>query len=248
MANPTRKGFRPVRSINGITTWDLSLAEPYLVDDAIFDDTEASALCVGHPVMATSTENTIAGELGHLRMVIPMTAQHVANETRNDDAATAEADLVAGVVVGISRIGEMTSFNGLNSSFHAGPDNLAASSKYVTSAEVEADPDGFLVWVAGANDWIFEGTIEAADQETANGMRLLIVCADDGTDEIVNTTTGAALVDLIQGDESQAIVTHVPRYIDNDPEAADARVWFRFNPSLSDPLNVGSDAGDATAS
>ena len=160
MANPDRAGLKPVRSKAGLTSWDLSLAEPYLVDDALFDEV-ASAIAIGHPVVQTVTANALTGQLGHLRMCLPMTDEHITGaETMIADEAA--QDLVGGVVVGISRIGEMTTFNEGVGQFMAGPDALASTSKYITSAEVEADPDGFLVWVADANDWVFEGQIETA--------------------------------------------------------------------------------------
>ena len=251
MANPSRKGFRPVRSINGLTSWDLSLAEPYAVDLTLLEGTEASSIVVGHPVLATTAENTVAGPLGHLRQVIPMTDEHLSDETTATDEQAANGDLIAGVVVGISRIGDMTGFNtdaawGL---FHGGPDDLSFTRNYITSAEVEADPDGFLIWCANASDWIFEGAVEAADQEIAPGYRMIITTVDDGSDEMVDTTTGSALVDLVQvAAMPQAMVTHVPRYVDNDAEAADARVWFKFNPWMTDLNRLGSTANDAVAS
>lgn len=251
MANPTRKGFRPVRSASGVTSWDLSLAEPYLVSDAIFATDEASAIVIGHPVLATNAENTFAGPLGHLRMVIPMTDEHLSDETTGTDEQAANGDLIAGVVVGISRIGDMTGFNtdAAYGMFMAGPDDLSFTSKYVTSAEVEADPDGFLIWVANAHDWIFEGSVEAADQEIAAGYRMIVTTTDDGTANHVDTTTGLPLVDLVQvAAMPQMIVVNVPRYVDNDAEAADARVWFKFNPWMLDINNLGSTANNAVAS
>jgi hypothetical protein len=249
MANPNRPGFKPVRSRNGLTSWDLSLAEPYLVDDALFDEV-ASAICIGHPVVATVTANGIAGQLGHLKLCLPMTDEHITGaETMIADEAA--ADLVAGVVVGISRIGEMTTFNEGFGQFMAGPDALSTTSKYITSAEVEADTDGFLVWVADAEEWIFEGQIETAGGvKRGDGVDVDVI--DSGSDEIVDTTTGRPLVnlDLNTTANAQGFVHSIPRYSDNDAEAADARVWFYFNPRLTDWGNTtaGSTAANTAAS
>lgn len=249
MANPDRPGLKPVRSINGLTSWDLSLAEPYLIDDALFDEV-ASAVVVGHPVVATVTAAVATGQLGHLRQVLPMTDEHITG-TENYIADEAAKDVVAGVVVGISRPGDITTFNEPMGMFMAGPNDLEASSKFVLSAEVELDPDGFIVWVADANDWVFEGQVETAGALRRNdGVDLSTV--DSGADEMYNTTTGRALValDLNTTANAQGFITHIPRYQDNDVEAADARVWFKFNKRLVDidGTTFGSTDADAAAS
>jgi hypothetical protein len=233
MANPNRPGFKPVRSINGLTSWDLSLAEPYLVDDALFDEV-ASAIAIGHPVVATVTAAVATGDLAHYRTVVSMTDEHItgAEAPIADEAAQ---DVVAGVVVGISRIGDMTGFNrdtGFGM-FMGGPGDLEASSKFILSAEVEADPDGFLVWVADAAEWLFEGQIETAGAYR-KGDGVDVSNTTGAAAGIVDTTTGRPVVclDLNTTANAQGFITHTPRYIDNDPEAADARVWFKFNPRL----------------
>lgn len=249
MANPDRPGFRPVRSINGLTSWDLSLAEPYLIDDALFDEV-ASAVVVGHPVVATVTAAVATGQLGHLRQVLPMTDEHITG-TETWIADEAARDVVAGVVVGVSRVGDMTTFNEPMGQFMAGPQDLEASSKFVLSAEVEGDVDGFIVWVADANDWIFEGQIETAGA-FRKGDGVDISTADSGADEMYNTTTGRPLVglDLNTTADAQGFITHIPRYQDNDAEAANARVWFKFNPGLVGFTGTtsGSTAANAAAS
>lgn len=251
MANPNRPGFRPVRSRRGLTSWDLSLAEPYLVDDALFDEV-ASAIVVGHPVVATVTANSATGPLGHYKLCLPLTDEHItgAETVIADEAA---ADLIAGVVVGISRIGDMTGFNLEHNlgQFMAGPNDLATTSKYITSAEVEADTDGFLVWVADAEEWIFEGQIETAGAvKRGDGVDIDVI--DSGSDEIVDTTTGMPLcnLDLNVTANAQGFVHSIPRRPDNDPEAADAKVWFYFNPRLTDWANTeaGSTAANVAAS
>jgi hypothetical protein len=249
MANPDRGGYKPVRSMYGLTSWDLSLAEPYLVDDALFD-TEASVICVGHPVMATVTAAVAAGQLGHLRQVVPMTDEFI---TGAEDAIADEAarDVIAGVVVGISRPGDFTTFNDPIGGPMAGPNDLEASSKFVLTAEVEADPDGFIIWVADAAEWIFEAQVETAGAlRKGDGVDLSV--ADDSAAAIYNATTGRPLggLDLNTTANAQGFITHIPRYIDNDVEAANARVWFKFNPRLVgfDGTTSGSTAADTAAS
>lgn len=256
MANPDRAGLKPVRSATGLTSWDLSFAEPYLIDLSLFEDTEASAIAVGAPVAATATANALTGDLGHLRGVIPLTDEHDAG-SEGFVAEEAPQDIIAGVVVGISRIGDMTTFNTANAfgQFMAGPNDLGISSKYVTSAEVEAASEenlssNFLVWVAAADEWLFEGQIESAGS-VRKGDMVKVSVGDDGTDESVDTATGRSKCGWVLATElGQGIVTHVPRYIDNDAEAADARVWVRFKDSMTKWTGAdaaGTDAGDATA-
>lgn len=240
MANPNRPGLRPVRSKYGLTSWDLSFADPCLVDDALFD-TEASAIAVGTPVMYTSTENAITGELGHLRYVVPLTDEEV---TPAETLAGTAVEHIAGVVVGITKkSAENTSFNNLKGQFFGDPSDLGPGGKYVTSAEVEADPDGVLIWIANADDWVYEGQVETASQEINVGLGLDITSVDDGADEIVDTTTGLSVATLTaEGTDPRFIVTHVPNYIDNDPEAADARVWVR----VADVFNLDTALGLGT--
>jgi hypothetical protein len=242
MANPDRPGFKPVRARHGQTTWDVSFADPCLIDDAIFDDTEASALAIGTPVVATTAANVIAGALGHLQYVVPLTDEHSADAEAI--AGGADEDVIKGVVVGISRIGEMTTFNTASAwgQFMAGPSNLEASSKFVTSAEVEADPDGFLVWIADAQDWVYEVQGTAAG-DYRPGLGVEIVAIDDGTDEHVNTTTGQSLAAVVlEATDPQFMITNVPQYLDNDPEAANARVWVVVAPAFG---MIGADGSTA---
>ena len=146
-----------------------------------------------------------------------------------------------------------------------GPNDLGVSSKYVTTAEVEAsytESDSnlcphFLVWVADADDWIYEAQVETASQETFKGAPCVLVAADALEDELVNTTTGLSKATLaVQSGANISgpfIIHSVPRYLDNDPEAADARVWVYVNPCMT-PKNsfrndlAGSDAVDTAAS
>lgn len=242
MANPDRAGFRPVRSRVGLTSWDLSLAAPCLIDDAVFSATEASAIAIGTPVVATDTANSLTGKLGHLEYVAHLTDEHSVDSEQL--AGGTVEDRIKGVVVGISRIGDMTGFNLDHAfgQFMAGPDDLGVTSKYVTSAEVEADPDGFIVWVADAQDWIFEAQIETAGA-CRPGLGADISVTDDGTDESVDTTTGLSKAGLaLQTADPQFIITHVPFYQDNDPELANARVWVVASPAYTNLGALGAEA------
>jgi hypothetical protein len=154
----------------------------------------------------------------------------------HDEAGT---DLVYGVVVGISKLDGSTTFNNLRGQFMGGPNDLGVASKYVTSAEVEADTDGVIVWVARASEWIFEAQVETAAQETARGVTYDLTNIDDGTDEIVDTVTGRPKVALVSGG-GQFLLTEIPSYIDNDPEAADTRVWGKFLDTLTTDTASGS--------
>lgn len=227
MANPDRPGFRPVRSKYGLTSWDLSFAEPCLVDDALFD-TESSAIAVGTPLMYTSTENALSGGdgdiLGHLRMVVPLTDEEV---TPAETMAATAVERVAGVCVGITKVGSgNTTFNDPLGQFFGDPTDLnTPTGKYVTSAEVEADPNGVIIWIAEAREWLYEAQIETAGSpQPGDGYDVTTI--DDGADEIVDTTTGLSKATLTaEATDPRFIVTHLPRYQDNDFEAADARVW-----------------------
>jgi hypothetical protein len=185
-------------------------------------------------------------------MCIPTTDAHTSG-AEDFVAEEAAQDIIAGVVVGISRIGDMTTFNTANAfgQFMAGPNDLGKTSKYVLTAEVEADTDGFLVWVAAADEWLFEGQIEAAGSPRKGDM-VKVIAIDAGADEHVDTTTGRSKCQFAIATElGQGVITHVPRYIDNDAEAADARVWVKFKDSLTQWTGAdtaGSDASDTAAS
>jgi hypothetical protein len=199
-------------------------------------------MAIGTPVVATDTANVIAGALGHLQYVAPLTDEHLADSEAI--AGGVAEDVIKGVVVGISRIGDMTTFNTAQSfgQFMAGPQDLELTSKYITSAEVEADPDGFLVWIADAQDWVYEAQIETAG-DCRPGLGAEISVIDDGTDESVDVTTGRSKAGLaLQATDPQFIIVNVPQYLDNDAEAADARVWVVAAPAFSMIGALGAEA------
>ena len=209
MANPDRpRGLTPVRHANG-GSWNNALAEIAVPDDATIDeDATWGAIFIGDPVVLSGT-NALAGKLGHLPMVAPLIDEQ-------DEAGT---DLIYGVVVGIGRPGETQ--DGSNEFGMFNPDSLTTN--YITGAEVEADTDGFVLYVAPAADWIFEAqtsTLELCRVGTGLDTSITAATVAHG-----NTSTGRSTVELTNDETGdQFTVVAVPEYVDNDAELINARV------------------------
>lgn len=215
MANPDRpKGFTPVRHING-GSWNNALAERCMPDDVDLDDnTDWGKIGIGDVVIATDeAAAATSGPLQSLVSVKPMV----------DEDTTAGAVGVYGVVVGIGAPGSGDTLNQ-----ESGPwDASDLTRTQITSAEVEADTDGFVLYVAPARNWIFEvqndgaQTVQVGDIFDINISANTVAHTDAATGKSITELTGAA------GGENCRVV-NIPEYVDNETSLANARFHVMF--------------------
>ena len=212
MANPDRAtGFTPVKHRNG-GSWNNALAERALVNDETFDENAAGTIGIGTPVVVASTGSpaTETGPLAGLVEVVQMT---------DEDTAS-----VYGVVVGIGSAANGDTLNQEIGPYD--PSNLEGPN-FVTPAEVEASPLDKVLYIAPAQDWIFEAQVEAATENYV-GQTYSLSGADDATAEQVNESTGRSNLELVTGDEVQLRCVGIPERPDNDPVLAAAKVLVQF--------------------
>lgn len=211
MANADRpRGFTPVRHLNG-GSWNNALAVRCMPDDTDFGAATIDwAIGIGTPVLATDeAASATSGPLSQLISVRPLV----------DEDVTVG---VYGVVVGIGAAANGDTLNQETGPWDA--DDLTRN--HVLSTEVEADPDGFVLYVAPAKGWVFEvqhdgtGTFQPGDT-------MSVSAADDEVQQ-VNLTTGISNLEVGTGDEAQFRVMEVPEYVDNDGTLANARLHGVF--------------------
>lgn len=216
MANPDRpRGFTPVKHRNG-GSWNNALAERAMVDATEFAVPTATwKIGIGTPVIATDeAAAATSGPLANLRSVKPMV----------DEDVTGGAVGVYGVVVGIGRPAGGDTLNQEVGPYD--PQNLDDNGP-VTDAEITADPDGTVLWIAPARDWIFSVQNDGA-QTIQVGDVFDINMADDEAEQ-VNALTGRSIVELTgaAGGENCRVV-EVFEKLDNVTNDANAELLVMF--------------------
>lgn len=224
MANPDKpRGFKPVRHLNG-ASWNNALATRAIVDDVDFDDNSGWMIGIGTPVITTDETPATIGvaegsPLESAVAVVPLTDE--------DNAA-----LCYGVVVGIGNLANGDTLNQETGPWDGG-DQLSASRNYLTTAEVEADPDGNVLYIAPAKDWIFEVLGSETAEAYAVGAALGLMSQTANSVEVVDTTTGysserVGIAGDEAGNEAQFRVVEIPAYVDNSVEEGDCRIHGLF--------------------
>lgn len=216
MANPDKaRGFVPVYHQNG-GSWNNSLATIAMPDDGGIE--EADGYFIGMPVGLADESNTAEGAGAGYPLVAPLT-----------DEQDEINDVVYGVIVGIGRPGE----SGVLDQNEFGPFNPAnlEGGNHLSVAEVEADADGFRLFIAPANGWVFEAQVEAASDSLTVGQGANVAVVNhEASTELGNTTTGIATAYEIVATEThpQLYVVGWPQAPDNDIELASANVHVTF--------------------
>jgi hypothetical protein len=219
MANPDRpRGFTPVRHING-GSWNNALAVRALVDDEGFDEAGAGAwtIGIGTAVQYNAHEDAGAGNLATLPSVLPLVDE--------DASGAGLSKLVYGVVVGIGNAASGdTLIPGETGPWDA---DLLGGPNLVTPAEIEADVDAYVLYIAPAKDWIFEIQNDSAEV-LGVGVTGAVNTASSATVN-VNQTTGRDQTEFnLTADEVQLRIVEIPEYPDNDAELANARAHVMF--------------------
>ena len=215
MANPDRaRGFTPVRHVNG-GSWNNALAVRARVDDEEFDANAGWKLGIGSAVQYNAHEDVGSDKLSYLPSVLPLVDE--------DESGAGLSKLVYGVIVGI---GNVSNGDTLNQEVGPWDANNLEGPNHLTTAAVEADVSGHVLYIAPAKDWIFEIQNDAAE---VLGIGVTgRVTNDDNTVAAVDTNTGRSNQEFEVGGTAQLRIVDVPEYPDNDAELANARVHVMF--------------------
>lgn len=215
MANPDRpRGFTPVRHVNG-GSWNNALASRAMVDATEFAVPTASwKIGIGTPVIATDevADTGNSASTAHLKSVKPM----VDEDTTGGDVG------VYGVVVGIGQAAAGDTLTG-----ETGPWNAAQleGPQFITDAEVTADPDKYVLYVAPAKDWVFSVQTSTA-LTLQNGTVYAINIADDEAEQ-VDTATGRSIVE-VSGTGNNVRMVDLNEIPNNDYNTANAEMLVMF--------------------
>lgn len=215
MANPDRpRGFTPVRHVNG-GSWNNALAERYTPDFADLDAaTQDWAFGIGSPMTMTDEDAAAtSGPLANLGVCKPMV---------DEDNSGALVGTV-GVVVGIGHVGGGDTLNQESGPWDA--DDLTRVG--LTASEVEADTDGWVLYIAPAKGWIFEAQTALALATVNVGDLLDINVADDEAVQV--GATGKSNVELTTASNNNVRVVGIKESPDNDMELANADLYVMFH-------------------
>lgn len=217
MANPNRpRGFTPVAHENG-ASWNNSLAVRAMVDATAFAAPTAQwKMGIGTAVVATTAAAAdTSGPFAHLRSVVPM----------QDGSTTGLEEGIYGVVVGIGHPGKGDTLNG-----EVGPWNPAdlGGPNYITDADVTADPNGYVLYIAPAFGWIFECQLDGTAIATIGVGDSLDINMATSEIEQVDTATGRSVVELLAGSGNNVRIVGIPERPDNDPTLANVDLHVVF--------------------
>lgn len=235
MANADRpRGLVPVGFVGG-GSWNNEALIPALLSDAV--ETEHSSYFVGMPVtidFATNPASFTEG-LNHLPVVKPM--------LNTDDEPNTEGEALYGVCLGFTRVAEGGA-DTLNPSQFGYYDikNLDRENRnFVDHAEIEADVDNIVAWLAPSN-CLFEIQTDAAITALWPGegvdFNLPIEAAET---ENGNEVTGLSLCEISAAEGGNFIIVAPVTRPDNDPDLANAD-WIvkAANPSHGTVSGLGS--------
>jgi len=211
MANPDRpRGLVPVRHLNG-GSWNNALAVPCIPTSAI-EDTHSNYY-IGTPVtLADIAVETHAEGLNHYAPVKPMVDE--------DDELDTTLMEVYGVVIGFSSTTGPTIDR--NSYGAWDPRNLERN--HINRVELEADIDGFLLWVAPADGWVFSMQTDAAFTGMSVGEVIDINVAGTGDTSTGDTNSGRSNIEATAIEGGNFVVVGLLEGPDNDQDLANADI------------------------